>query len=49
LDEEEVLRFAQRIVEGSYPGEWGDSSDANVESLAESVLEYHSRGGDTRS
>jgi capsule polysaccharide modification protein KpsS len=43
LTEEATLSFAHRIIEGSYPGDWGDRSPENVERLVDSILAYHSQ------
>lgn len=40
LSDEEVLEVASAIVEGSYPGVWGDSSPRNVAQFANSVSEF---------
>jgi len=40
LSEEEVIEVAAGIIGGSYPGVWGDQSEANVERFANSVLEF---------
>lgn len=40
LTEEEILTFVHRIIEGSYPGDWNDLTDENVDQLVDSILNY---------
>lgn len=40
LSDEEVIEVGSAIVEGSYPGVWGDSSPENVSQFASSVFEF---------
>lgn len=40
LNEEEVVEFAHAVLEGSYPGEWLNTDDENIDALSSSILRY---------
>jgi len=43
ISEKEILEVIHRVISGSYKGIWGDSSDNNVQHIAESLTEFLSR------
>jgi len=45
LDQEEILEFVHRVIDGSYPGEWGNQSRENVQRLTTSILANHDASG----
>lgn len=40
LDEENVIIFAHRIIQGSYPGTWSCTNDKNVSVVVDSILNF---------
>lgn len=45
ISDEQIVEVAAAIVQGSYPGRWGDATESNVKQFANSVQEFLSDEG----